>query len=104
MITDVISMVDLAALSTHCKTVRSLARSSTDLVAGLPWDRFYGVIYDEQMRQDQDVSYRDLLRRSGTLTCDDLATPNSKAISSLSDPQFQTSPAIVKLNSLRHVI
>jgi PIF1 helicase. len=144
MIIDEISMVDLAALSiinTHCKTARSLGRSSTDLFGGLPvvilmgdfhqfppvqgqplwkfprndteqdgkliWNQFDRVIIlDEQMRQAEDVSYRDLLRRarSGTLTSDDLATLNSKAISSLSDPQFQTSPAIVKLNSLRHVI
>lgn len=58
------------------------------------------------MRQAEDVSCRDLLPRArfGKLTSDDLATLNSKAISSLADPQFQTSPAIVKLNSLRQVI
>jgi hypothetical protein len=82
-------------------------RNDTEQDGKLIWNQFKQIIIlDEQMRQADDVSYRDLLgrARSGTLTSDDLATLNSKAISSLADPHLLTSPAVVKLNSLRHVI
>ena len=130
-----IDLAALSIINTHCKIARSLDRSSPDLFGGLPvvilmgdfhgqplwklprndteqdgkwiWNQFEQIIIlDEQMRQVEDIPYRDLLgrARSGTLTVDDLATLNSKAISLLADPQLQTSPAIVKLNSLRHVV
>lgn len=84
-----------------------LPRNDTEQDGKLIWSQFKRVIIlDEQMRQAEDVLYRDLLQRarSGALTPDDLTMLNSKAISSLAEPQLQTSPAIVKLNSLRHVI
>lgn len=84
-----------------------LPRNDLEQDGKLIWSQFQQVIIlDEQMRQADDISYRELLgrARSGTLTSDDLSTLNSKAISSLGDPRLQNSPAIVKLNSLRHVI
>lgn len=84
-----------------------IPRNETEEDGKLIWAQFKQVIIlDEQMRQAEDVTYRCLLNRarSGMLTADDLATLNSKAISSLADPQLQISPAVVKLNSLRHVI
>lgn len=73
----------------------------------LIWAQFKQVIIlDEQMRQAENITYRCLLNRarSGMLTADDLATLNSKAISSLADPQLQISPAVIKLNSLYYII
>ncbi|KAJ5367847.1 hypothetical protein N7541_001788 [Penicillium brevicompactum] len=84
-----------------------IPRNETEEDGKLIWAQFkHVVILDEQMRQAEDVSYRCLLSRarSGTLTSDDLATLNSKAISSLADPRLQLPPAVVKLKSLRHVI
>jgi hypothetical protein len=82
-------------------------RNETEQDGKLIWNQFQEVvILHEQMRQAEDIQYRDLLgrARSGTLTSDDLLTLNSKAISSLAGPHLQTATAIVKLNSLRHVI
>jgi hypothetical protein len=82
-------------------------RNDTEQDGKLIWDQFQQVIIlHEQMRQAEDIPYRNLLSRarSGTLTSDDLSTLNSKAITSLTDPHLQTATVIVKLNSLRHVI
>ncbi|KAJ5318263.1 hypothetical protein N7476_004683 [Penicillium atrosanguineum] len=84
-----------------------MPRSETDQEGKLIWSQFKQVIIlHEQMRQAEDLLYRNLLTRAraGTLTNDDLLTLNSKAIASLTDPQLQTTTAVVKLNALRHVI
>lgn len=138
------SMIDLSSLSVinnHCKSARSLDRSSPDLFGGLPvvilmgdfcqfppvrgqplwkmpqseaehvgkliWQQFNQVIVlDEQMRQVEDESYRNLLQhaRTGTLTYDDMAVLNSRAIESLTAPNLKDATAITRLNSLRQVI
>lgn len=82
-------------------------RNDTEQDGKLIWNQFQQVvILDEQMRQAEDVSYRNLLRRarSGTLTPDDLTMLNSKVITSLADTCYQDATAVVKLNSLRHVL
>ena len=84
-----------------------LPRNETDQDGKLIWSQFKQVIIlHEQMRQAEDVPYRNLLTRAraGTLTNDDMLTLNSKAITSLTDPHLQTTTAVVKLNALRHVI
>jgi hypothetical protein len=81
--------------------------NDTEQDGKLIWNQFQRVIIlHEQMRQTEDIPFRDLLgrARSGNLTPDDLLTLNSKAITSLADRILENVTAIVKLNSLRHVI
>jgi hypothetical protein len=146
MIVDEVSMMDLSMLSVinnHCKTARSLDRSSTDFFGGLPvvilmgdffqfppvrgpplwkiprngndedrngqliWHQFRQVVLlDEQMRQAEDPPFRDLLHRarSATLTQADLNLLNTKVITSLIAPQLEDATAVVKLNSIRHLV
>jgi hypothetical protein len=73
----------------------------------LIWHQFKQVILlDEQMRQAEDPPFRDFLARarSGTLTEDDLTLLNTKVIKSLLAPQLEDATAVVKLNSLRHLL
>ncbi|KAJ5195495.1 uncharacterized protein N7498_008933 [Penicillium cinerascens] len=84
-----------------------LPRNETDQDGKLIWSQFKQVIIlHEQMRQAEDLPYRNLLTRmrAGTLTNDDMLTLNLKAISSLTNPHLQTTTAVVKLKTLRHVI
>ncbi|CEO59597.1 hypothetical protein PMG11_04269 [Penicillium brasilianum] len=84
-----------------------LPRNETDEDGKIIWNQFKQVIIlDEQMRQAEDLPYRNLLTRArnATLTYDDMLTLNSAAISSIADPHLQATTAIVKLNALRHVI
>lgn len=61
---------------------------------------------DEQTRQTEDPPFRDtLLRaRSGSLTGNDLSFLNSKAITSLADPQLEVATTVVKRNVIRHLV
>lgn len=71
------------------------------------WHQFQQVvILDEQMRQSEDPSFRDLLSRArlATLTSRDVDQLNTKAIHSLVDPHLGCATTIVKLNSVRHQI
>ena len=82
-------------------------RNDTEQDGKLIWNQFQQVvILDEQMRQAEDVSYQNLLRRarSGTLTPDDLTMLDSKVITSLADTFYQNATAVVQSNSLRHVL
>jgi hypothetical protein len=58
------------------------------------------------MRQAEDPPFRDLLSRarSATLSVDDLALLNSKAIKSLVAPDLEDATIVVKLNALRHQV
>jgi hypothetical protein len=64
------------------------------------------IILDEQMRQAEDLLYRNILTRARTaiLTHDDILVLNSKAITSLEEPRLYATTAVVKLNALRHII
>jgi hypothetical protein len=84
-----------------------LPRNETEQDGKLIWSQFKQVIIlHEQMRQAEDLPYRNLLTRArtGTLTSDDMLTLNSKAIASLADPHLQDATTVAKLNALRHVI
>jgi hypothetical protein len=84
-----------------------LPRNETEQDGKLIWDQFNQVIIlYEQMRQAEDLPYRNLLTRArtGTLTYDDMLTLNSKAVTSLADPYLQDTTIVAKLNVLRHVI
>lgn len=84
-----------------------LPRNETDQDGKIIWPQLkQAIILHEQMRQAEDLPYRNLLTRTraGTLTNDDMLTLNSKAITSLTDPHLQATTAVVKLNALRHVI
>jgi hypothetical protein len=84
-----------------------LPRNETEQDGKLIWSQFKQVIIlHEQMRQAEDLPYRNLLTRArtGTLTYDDMLTLNSKAIASLADPHLQDATTVAKLNALRHVI
>ncbi|KAJ5100153.1 hypothetical protein N7532_007154 [Penicillium argentinense] len=77
-----------------------------DEIGQLLWHQFTQVIIlDEQMRQTEDLSFRDFLlrARSGSLTSNDLSL-NSKAITSLADPQLEGAMTVVKRNSIRHMV
>ena len=71
------------------------------------WHQFKDVIFlDEQMRQSRDPAFRQFLSRAraGTFTEDDLAFLNSKVITSLTAPELDGVPIVVKRNKLRHLI
>jgi hypothetical protein len=70
------------------------------------WHRFkYIVILDEQMRQSEDPSFRDLFRRTRTATLTEADHHlNSKAITSLVAPHLEDTITVLKLNSLRHQV
>jgi hypothetical protein len=73
----------------------------------LIWHQFKDIILlDEQMRQSDDPSFRDLLHRAriATLTEEDPLLLNSRVITSLVAPELDDAPTVVKLNSLRHQI
>lgn len=78
-----------------------------DRIGQLLWHQFTQVIIlEEQMRQTEDPAFRDFLlrARSGSLTGKDLAFLNSKAITSLADPQLEDAMTVVKRNSIRHLV
>ncbi|KAJ5082332.1 hypothetical protein N7532_011375 [Penicillium argentinense] len=78
-----------------------------DKIGQLLWHQFTQVIIlDEQMRQTEDLSFRDFLlrARSSSLTSNDLSFLNSKAITSLADPQLEGAMTVVKRNSIRHMV
>lgn len=104
----VILMADFHKFSpVQGQSLWKFTRNDTEQGGKLIWSQFQQVIIlHEQMPQAEDIPYRNLLgrARSGTLTSDDLLTLNSKAITSLANPHLQTAIAIVKLNSLRHVM
>ncbi|KAJ5198759.1 uncharacterized protein N7498_007876 [Penicillium cinerascens] len=82
-------------------------RNETEQDGKLIWNQFKQVIIlDEQMRQAEDLPYRNILTRArtATLTHDDILVLNSKAITSLDDPRLHATTAVVKLNALRHII
>src|SRR5947209_1727196 len=71
------------------------------------WHQFTDVvILDEQMRQAEDLVFRDLLgrARAAALTEEDLLLLNSKVITSLFKPELEDATMVVKLNALRHHI
>ena len=78
-----------------------------DITGQQIWHRFENVIIlDEQMRQSEDPSFCELLdrARTGSLTHEDLAFFNSKVVSSIYDPEWESATIIAKRNSLRHAI
>jgi hypothetical protein len=84
-----------------------LPRNETEQDGKLIWCQFKQVIIlHEQMRQAEDLPYRNLLTRArtGTLTYDDMLTLNSKVLTSLAYPYLQDATVVAKLNALRHVI
>ena len=84
-----------------------LPKNEKDQDGKLIWHQFKQVIIlDQQMRQITDLPYRNLLARarSGTLTDDDIATLNSRVITSFSSFPLEDTTAITKLNALRHII
>ena len=81
--------------------------NNEDVDGQIIWHQFTDVIIlDQQMRQEQNPVFRDLLSRArtATLTSSDLDLLNSKVISSLFTPELENTMTIVKLNSLHHHI
>ena len=64
------------------------------------------VVLDEQMRQQQDVEYYQLLKcvRNGTVTQADVDLLNSRVVTQLESRPNQLNPCIVRTNKLRHAI
>jgi hypothetical protein len=73
----------------------------------LLWKRFENVIIlDEQMRQAQDVEYRQMMYRARhvCLNTSDITTLNQKVITSLDSTKLNNVIVIVKRNIIRHMI
>jgi hypothetical protein len=69
------------------------------------WHQFTDIIIlEQQIRQAEDLAFRDLLgrARAATLTEDDLVLLNSKTITSLLTLELENATTVVKLNVLRH--
>jgi hypothetical protein len=69
------------------------------------WNRFTDVIIlDEQLRQAEDITFRNLLQRArqGRLTEDDIKLLNSKSISGKTSVELHSLTCIVTTNLLRH--
>ena len=64
------------------------------------------VVLDEQMRQQQDVEYYQLLKRvrNSTVTQADVDLLNSRVVTQLESHPNQLNPCIVRTNKLRHAI
>ena len=64
------------------------------------------IVLDEQMRQQQDIKYYQLLKcvRNGTVNQADVDLLNNRVMMQLKSHLNQLNPCIVQTNKLRHAI
>jgi transcriptional regulator with PAS, ATPase and Fis domain len=96
-----ISMIEKSLWQTYTNFIE---KQSRDI---LLWNKFDNVIIlNEQMRQAQDVKYRNMMHRArhANLNSNDITILNQKMISSFKSSNLDNVIVIVKRNSICHII